>query len=101
MKSTKLICLILVFMFIAVGCKKKEPEPPQQAGVEVETVEQQAQQPEPARPTEPTQSPQQAPADTGEKPAKLAIPPKTAILPSIFSCLVAHDSPFGPEYIIL
>ena len=31
MKSRKLFCLILVLMFIVAGCKKKEPEPPQQA----------------------------------------------------------------------
>ncbi len=31
MKTRKLFYLILVLTFIAVGCKKKEPEPPQQA----------------------------------------------------------------------
>ncbi len=31
MKLRKLFCLILVLMFIAAGCKKKEPEPQQQA----------------------------------------------------------------------
>jgi len=31
MKPKKLFCLILVLTFIAAGCKKKEPEPPQQA----------------------------------------------------------------------
>lgn len=30
MKPIKLLCLTLVLMFIAAGCKKKEPEPPQQ-----------------------------------------------------------------------
>jgi cytochrome c biogenesis protein CcmG/thiol:disulfide interchange protein DsbE len=34
MKQIKLLCLILVLMFIVAGCKKKEPEPPQQAGIE-------------------------------------------------------------------
>ena len=36
MKLRKLFCLILVLMFIAAGCKKKEPEPPQQAEVKAE-----------------------------------------------------------------
>jgi peroxiredoxin len=31
MKLRKLFCLILVLMFIVAGCKKKEPEPQQQA----------------------------------------------------------------------
>jgi len=36
MKQIKLICLILALMFVVAGCKKKEPEPVQQAGVIVE-----------------------------------------------------------------
>ncbi len=36
MKLRKLFCLILVLMFIAAGCKKKEPEPTQQAEVKAE-----------------------------------------------------------------
>jgi peroxiredoxin len=42
MKLRKLFCLILVLMFIAAGCKKKEPEPAQQTTqdrVEVKAVE--------------------------------------------------------------
>lgn len=36
MESKKLICLILVLMFVIAGCKKEEPEPAQQAGVKTE-----------------------------------------------------------------
>jgi len=36
MKLRKLFCLILVLMFIVAGCKKKEPEPTQQAKVKAE-----------------------------------------------------------------
>ena len=36
MKLRKLFCLILVLMFIVAGCKKKEPEPTQQAEVKAE-----------------------------------------------------------------
>jgi len=36
MKLRKLFCLILVLMFIVAGCKKKEPEPQQQAEVKAE-----------------------------------------------------------------
>jgi len=36
MKPIKLFCVILVLMFIVAGCKKKEPEPTQQASVKAE-----------------------------------------------------------------
>jgi len=36
MKQIKLICLILALMFVIAGCKKKEPEPAQQAEVVAE-----------------------------------------------------------------
>ena len=36
MKLRKLFCLILVLMFIVAGCKKKGPEPTQQAEVKAE-----------------------------------------------------------------
>ncbi len=36
MKLRQLFCLILVLMFIVAGCKKKEPEPTQQAKVKAE-----------------------------------------------------------------
>jgi len=39
MKTRKLFCLILVLTFIAAGCKKKEPEPPQQDQAKVEAEE--------------------------------------------------------------
>jgi peroxiredoxin len=39
MKPRKLFCLILVLMFIASGCKKKEPEPPQQEQTKVAAEE--------------------------------------------------------------
>lgn len=35
-KPIKLICLVLALIFTAVGCQKKAPEPPQQAGIEAE-----------------------------------------------------------------
>ena len=39
MKPIKLLCLILVLMFIAGGCKKKEPEPTQQEQAKVDVEE--------------------------------------------------------------
>ena len=44
MKPIKLLCLILALMFIVAGCKKKEPEPPQQEQTNVAAEE---------KPTEP------------------------------------------------
>ena len=56
MKPIKILCLILVSMFIVAGCKKKEPEPPQQAEVIAEE-----------KPTEPPGD--EAPPSPGDKPA--------------------------------
>ncbi len=39
MKPIKLFCLILLLMFISIGCKKKKPEPPQQEQAKVEAEE--------------------------------------------------------------
>ena len=39
MKPIKLLCLILVLMFIVAGCKKKEPEPPQPEQTKVKAEE--------------------------------------------------------------
>ncbi len=39
MKPIRLLCLILVLMFIAGGCKKKEPEPTQQEQAKVNVEE--------------------------------------------------------------
>ena len=59
MKPRKLFCLILVLMFIAAGCKKKEPEPTQQTTqAEVEAVE---------KPTKPAVD--KAPLETADNPA--------------------------------
>lgn len=52
MKQTRLFFLILALIILAVGCKKKESEPMQQA--EVEAEEKPTQSPEPARQTEST-----------------------------------------------
>ena len=52
MKSTKLLCLALVLMFIAAGCKKKEPQPSQQSPSHAVT-----------KSAKPTKSLQQAAAD--------------------------------------
>jgi peroxiredoxin len=61
MKLRKLFCLILVLTFIVAGCKKKEPEPVQQAAqAEVEAEEKPTKlavdkiPPEPARETAPS-----------------------------------------------
>ncbi|MFH1881189.1 MAG: TlpA disulfide reductase family protein [Planctomycetota bacterium] len=59
MKPIKLFCLILVLTFIASGCKKKEPEPPQQA----EQAEVKAEE----KPTKPPGD--KAPTSPGAKPA--------------------------------
>jgi hypothetical protein len=40
MKLIRLFCLVLVFMFIAVGCKKKEAESPPSAGLKAENEQQ-------------------------------------------------------------
>lgn len=58
MKPIKLFCLLLVLTFIAAGCKKKEPEPPQQEQAEVEAEE---------KPTKPPGD--KAPTSPGGKPA--------------------------------
>jgi len=58
MKPIKLFCLLLVLTFIAAGCKKKEPEPPQQEQAKVEAEE---------KPTKP--SGDKAPTSPGGKPA--------------------------------
>lgn len=69
MKPIKLFYLVLVFMFILVeGCKKKEPEPPQQAAVEGEK-----RPVKPIKPTEPTKSLHQATADGDIAQVKLHI----------------------------
>ena len=60
MKLRKLFCLILVLMFIAGGCKKKEPEPPQQEQTKVAAEEK----------PEPTQQTTQAEVEVVEKPTK-------------------------------
>ncbi len=39
MKPIKLLCLILAMMFIVAGCKKEEPEPPQQEQTKVKAEE--------------------------------------------------------------
>ena len=57
MKPRKLFCLILVLMFIAGGCKKKEPESPQQEQTKVAAEEK----------PEPTQQ-EQAKVEAEEKP---------------------------------
>jgi peroxiredoxin len=56
MKQINLFCLILVLMFIVAGCKKKEPAPSQQAGIEVGE-----------QPTKPPGN--EAPVSPGGKPA--------------------------------
>ena len=61
MKSVKLIFLILALMFIFAGCKKKEPEPPQQAEVIAEE-----------KPTEPPVD--KAPPSPVEKPGANSAP---------------------------
>ena len=74
MKPIKLFCLILVLMFIAVGCKKEptEPsEPPQQAAAEHEE--------KPAKPTELTKSFHQAASDGEIEQVKLHISKGTDI----------------------
>lgn len=74
MKPMKLFCLILVLMFITVGCKKEEPEPPRQEQTKVAAEE----KPEPPqqeqakievkeKPTKPTVD--KAPSSPGAKPA--------------------------------
>jgi cytochrome c biogenesis protein CcmG/thiol:disulfide interchange protein DsbE len=60
MKLIKLICLILALMFVIViaGCKKKEPEPAQQAEVKAEE--------QPIKPSD-----DKTPAKSDEKPAPM------------------------------
>jgi cytochrome c biogenesis protein CcmG/thiol:disulfide interchange protein DsbE len=60
MKARKLFCLILVLMFIAGGCKKKEPEPTQQEQAEVEAIE---------KPKTPAVAVEKAPPETAGNPA--------------------------------
>jgi len=55
MKPIKLFCLILLLTFIVAGCKKKEPEPQQQAEVKAEEK------------PEPQQQAEQAEVETEEK----------------------------------
>ncbi len=59
MKPIKLFCLILVLTFIAAGCKKKEPEPQQQAEQTEVKAEEKTTQP----------SGDKAPTSPGGKPA--------------------------------
>ncbi len=54
MKTRKLFCLILVLTFIAAGCKKKEPEPPQQDQAEVKTEEKPTKPPGAKTPPDPS-----------------------------------------------
>ena len=57
MKPRKLFCLILVLMFIVAGCKKKEPEPPQQYQDYVEAEEKPTQPPVDKAPPDPVERP--------------------------------------------
>jgi cytochrome c biogenesis protein CcmG/thiol:disulfide interchange protein DsbE len=58
MKPIKLFCLLLVLTFIAAGCKKKEPEPQQQAEqAEVKAEEKPTQPPVDKAPPGPVESP--------------------------------------------
>jgi len=58
MKPIKLFCLLLVLTFIAAGCKKKEPEPQQQAEQsEVKAEEKPTQPPVDKAPPGPVESP--------------------------------------------
>ncbi len=72
MKPRKLFCLILVLTFIAAGCKKKEPEPLQQAEVKAEEKPEPPQQEQAeVEAEEKTTKPSgdKAPPGPGDKPA--------------------------------
>jgi cytohesin len=74
MKNIRLLCLILAFVITAFGCKKKEPEPAQQAVVEKQTqpvkTPAPAKEPAPVKAIESTEQTQLAPADTQSKTAE-------------------------------
>jgi ankyrin repeat protein len=68
MKHIKFLCLALAFVLVAFGCKKKESEPQQPAGVQ--KSEQPAKTPAPAKVIETVKQIQPASADTQSETAK-------------------------------
>jgi hypothetical protein len=73
MKHLELICLVLVLMFVVAGCKKKEPEPPEQAGTEAQ--KEPTKPPAPTEQTKPTTSARRPPAE--KRAAKTTAPVKS------------------------
>jgi ankyrin repeat protein len=78
MKHTMLLCLVLTLALVTIGCKKEEPEPPQQASVEAKV--QTTKPAEPVKATKPAKKPITTSAETESEKAETTIAAEPTVL---------------------